>query len=198
MRPHSTLYVSSYYYICVLILLYMRPHTTIYVSSFYYICVLILLYMCPHTTIYESATGQLLCAAAWPRYRKDIRVACSRGQYTEKIYREARSAMLCPHATTSWSMLSHAVSSCYYFMFIHYMCPHTTMYVSSYSLCHGAASTRGGVADIQNRMLAKAEGRPPEVFFFHLFFPPFFFNFFCCQPIFRSRPYTFSVLPSSL
>ncbi len=30
----------------------MCPHTTIYVSSYYYICVLILLYMCPHTTIY--------------------------------------------------------------------------------------------------------------------------------------------------
>jgi hypothetical protein len=37
------LHVSSYYYICVLILLYMCPHTTIYVSSYYYICVLILL-----------------------------------------------------------------------------------------------------------------------------------------------------------
>ena len=34
--------VSSYYYMC--------PHTTMYVSSHYYICVLILLYMCPHTT----------------------------------------------------------------------------------------------------------------------------------------------------
>ena len=27
----------------------MCPHTAIYVSSFYYICVLILQYMCPHT-----------------------------------------------------------------------------------------------------------------------------------------------------
>jgi hypothetical protein len=74
MCPHTTIYVSSYYYICVLILLYMCPHmcphTTIYVSSYYYmcprttkqagpvdlptnenyICVLILLYMCPRTT----------------------------------------------------------------------------------------------------------------------------------------------------
>ena len=73
-----TEYVSSYYYICVLILLYMCPHTTICVSSYYYICVLILLhvssfyyvssyssyyYMCvlillcisPHTTIYLSS-----------------------------------------------------------------------------------------------------------------------------------------------
>ena len=33
--------VSSYYYICVLILLYMCPHTIIYMCSSYYICVLI-------------------------------------------------------------------------------------------------------------------------------------------------------------
>jgi hypothetical protein len=45
------MYVSSYYYVCVLILLYvssyyyMFPHTNMYVSSYYYICVLILLYM---------------------------------------------------------------------------------------------------------------------------------------------------------
>jgi cbb3-type cytochrome oxidase subunit 1 len=37
------LHVSSYYYLCVLILLHMCPHTTTYVSSYYYICVLILL-----------------------------------------------------------------------------------------------------------------------------------------------------------
>ncbi len=64
MCPHTTIYVSTYYYICVLILryvfsyYYMCPHarrvrgesrrsyyythTTIYVSSYYYICVLIL------------------------------------------------------------------------------------------------------------------------------------------------------------
>ena len=42
---------SSYYYICVIILLfvssyyYMCPHTPIYVSSYSYICVLILLYL---------------------------------------------------------------------------------------------------------------------------------------------------------
>jgi len=28
---------------------YMRPHPTVYVSSNYYICVLILLYLCPRT-----------------------------------------------------------------------------------------------------------------------------------------------------
>ena len=72
--------MSSYYYICVLILLYMCLHSTMYVSSYYYVCaaclvglvissvssnwyllyvsyiyVLILLYMCPHSTIYVSS-----------------------------------------------------------------------------------------------------------------------------------------------
>jgi hypothetical protein len=47
-RPHTSrdltsycIYVSSYYKICVRILLYMCPHTAIYVSAYCYICVLI-------------------------------------------------------------------------------------------------------------------------------------------------------------
>ncbi len=48
---HTPIYVSSYYCICVLILLYMYPHTTIHVSSYYYICVLIQLYMCLYVSI---------------------------------------------------------------------------------------------------------------------------------------------------
>ena len=47
MCPHATTYVSSFYRICVLRLLYMCPHTTTCVSSCYCICVLLLLYMCP-------------------------------------------------------------------------------------------------------------------------------------------------------
>jgi hypothetical protein len=38
------------------VLLYMCPHTAIYASSYYYICVLILLCMCPYSTIYVCAT----------------------------------------------------------------------------------------------------------------------------------------------
>ena len=53
MCPHTSIYVSSCYYICVLMLLYMCPHTSIYVSSYYYICVRMLLY--PHTTMYVSS-----------------------------------------------------------------------------------------------------------------------------------------------
>ncbi len=41
MRPHTTIYVSSYYYICVLIPAHMRPFTTTYAFVYYYICVLI-------------------------------------------------------------------------------------------------------------------------------------------------------------
>jgi hypothetical protein len=56
---HSAIYVYSYYYICVLILIYAYPHTTVCVlillclSSYYYMCphttlsVMILVYMCP-------------------------------------------------------------------------------------------------------------------------------------------------------
>ena len=39
-------YLSSYYYMC--------PHTTICVPSYYYMCILVLLYVCPHTTIQSS------------------------------------------------------------------------------------------------------------------------------------------------
>jgi hypothetical protein len=105
MCPHTTIYVSSYYCICVLIRTSLSapegPHsdqTTVYVSSYYYICVLILQYvssyycMCPHTTIYVS---------------------------------------LCPHQDSlersrfGRFMIRNQVS--YYY----YMC-HTTIYVSSY------------------------------------------------------------------
>ncbi len=56
MCPHTPIYVSSYHpavpvssycYICVLILLC--------VSSYCFICALIFLYMCPHTAIYVSS-----------------------------------------------------------------------------------------------------------------------------------------------
>ncbi len=41
------IHVSSYYYICVLILLHMCPHAATYVSSFYYyVSVCMLRYMC--------------------------------------------------------------------------------------------------------------------------------------------------------
>jgi hypothetical protein len=50
MCPHTTIYVSSYYYICVLILRYMCAEME--QPLMHQQCVLILLYMCPHTAIY--------------------------------------------------------------------------------------------------------------------------------------------------
>jgi hypothetical protein len=61
MCPHSTLCVSSFHFIYVLILLNVFsyccicPHTTIYVLAFYSECVLVSLYICPHTTKYVLA-----------------------------------------------------------------------------------------------------------------------------------------------
>ena len=71
----TIIYVSSYCYICVLILLYMCPHTaicvlillfacphtTIQVSSYYYICVRILLHMCPLSSYYYICVLILVC-----------------------------------------------------------------------------------------------------------------------------------------
>ena len=52
-RPHPAIGVSSYYYICVPILLYMCPHTAVYLASANcYIFVLILLYVCPDTAVH--------------------------------------------------------------------------------------------------------------------------------------------------
>jgi hypothetical protein len=63
-QASTAMYVSSYCYICVLILLicymssycYVCPHTAMCLASSYcYICVLILLYMCPHTATSVSS-----------------------------------------------------------------------------------------------------------------------------------------------
>jgi hypothetical protein len=101
---HNKWHVSSYCYmcvlilhmcphptICVLILLYRCPHTTIHVSSYCYVCVRILLYMCPHTA---------MC----------VRIL---------LY-------MCPHTAI-------CVSAYYYtcVLILLYMCPHTAIYVSS-------------------------------------------------------------------
>ena len=73
MCPHTTIYVSSYYSVCVFItscvliplylyaagiLLHMRAHTTIYVTSYYYTC--------PHTTIYVFSCVLMLVSRRHP------------------------------------------------------------------------------------------------------------------------------------
>jgi hypothetical protein len=53
----TTVYVSSYYYVCVRILPYITTESpTVLMASRWYVCVLILLYMCPpHTSMYVSS-----------------------------------------------------------------------------------------------------------------------------------------------
>jgi hypothetical protein len=60
MCPCTTIFLSAYYDVCVRILLYMCAHTTIYQSSCYYVCVLILLY----TTIYVCSY-YYICVLRW-------------------------------------------------------------------------------------------------------------------------------------
>ena len=137
MCPHATIYVSSCYYICVLILLYMCPHTTICVLILLYmcpqtsICVLILLNMCPHTTGRGRARFLLPCRPA----RASRRGVC-----------------MCVHAN---SLLPRCYVSSYYYvcvLILLYMClrttfpcprwrltrTHTSVCVSSYILLHVA------------------------------------------------------------
>jgi hypothetical protein len=138
MCPHATIRVSSYYvsscyYICVLMLLYMCPHTTIHVSSYYYICalihlcVLILLYMCPHTPIYVSSFYYICPHTIYmllyvSSYLSQLR--CSSVAAVSSYYCICVLILLfmCPH--------TYHTSMCV--LILLYMCPHTTICVSSY------------------------------------------------------------------
>jgi hypothetical protein len=56
--PYTAVFLSSYYCICVLILLYLcpqTPHTTTYVGP--RTTIYVQLYMCPHTTTYRPKLG---------------------------------------------------------------------------------------------------------------------------------------------
>ncbi len=99
-RPH-TIYVSSYYYICVLIYV-LYSQAAIHRASSYYICVLILLYLCPHTTIFVSS-GEYNGAIAQFRLVRD----------KEKIRYELMRSVL--------TLLYYVCD-----LILPYMCPHTT------------------------------------------------------------------------
>jgi hypothetical protein len=86
-------YVSSYYFICVLILLYILPQ------------LLMLLYMCPHTTIFEldarlsdMATNRGLCM-------------CPHSTICVLILLLCQFYIMCPHATMC--------PICTYILYIH-------------------------------------------------------------------------------
>jgi hypothetical protein len=103
MCPHTTLCVSAYYYLCVLIPLYMCPHTTLYVSSFYYICVLILLCMCLHTTIHVAAYHYMFVCLHTNIYIC-VLIQRAASQFTAallRLYYCFTNIYMCPHTARS-------------------------------------------------------------------------------------------------
>jgi hypothetical protein len=152
MCPHTTtlhilMYVSSYSYHYLHILMYMCPHTIYvssycYMSSYYYISVRILLYlcprtttlhilmyMCPHNTIYVSS----YC------YMCPHTNACVSSYYYICVLILLH---MCPHPCVSFLRLLYRLcTSSYYYIRPHnaaihvssncYQSPHTTIHVSS-------------------------------------------------------------------
>jgi hypothetical protein len=114
MCPHTTLYVSAYYYICVRILLYVP---SCYVSLDYYICVLMLLRMCPHTTIYASAYYYMCPHTAM----------CPHTNIHVSSY-----ILLCMSIYVSAYYNVCVLISYVCVLILLHMCPHTTIYMSSY------------------------------------------------------------------
>jgi hypothetical protein len=129
--PHTTKYVSAYYYTCVLIPVYVSsalresprlhsratlinicPHTTACVSSYcHHICAL-----SPHTaTIYVSSSLRE-SPLGFTRALKPV--VCGH------IYSSMRILYMCPHTTKSSRLHSRAS-----LRILLYMCPHTTQYV---------------------------------------------------------------------
>ena len=172
MCPHTTTCVSSYYYVSLLLVF--CPHTTtcvlilLHVSSYYYICVLVLLplfcrqlihadlpfllymcpHMCPHTTTYVSSYYYIRVLILLPLfYRQLIHAAphsllymCPHTTTTMfcytcvlRIYHwQHTRLLLCyvyycriPHTTTVESLLLYASS--YYYDILLYMCLHISV-----------------------------------------------------------------------
>ena len=158
--PQAAIYVSSCYYICVLIL--------IYVSSYYYvcphstICVLMLLHMSPHTTIYMSSYCDICVLILLSTRRRRV---CSPTLLSPRYYLLSTTyyyllatticspTLLSPLATI-YSLLAGGAAArqpnIYDLMLLH-MSPHTTIHMSSYcdtcvrillSLLAGCAAAR--------------------------------------------------------
>jgi hypothetical protein len=112
MCPHTPTYVSSYCYICVLILLYICPHTAMYVSSYCYMCVLILLYVSSYSYIcvltYADVCWRMLASAAgaeWERYCSVCVWGVCAGTHADVCWRMLTYADVC------WRMLTYAMDS---------------------------------------------------------------------------------------
>ena len=127
--PHTTAFMSSYYYMCVLMLLY--------VSSCYYICVLIPLYV--SSSYYICVLLPYICAPPLPPRSSGIHVSSSSCIFLSSYY---CTCVLILHACAlpppPRSLLRHTyVSSfsCISVLILLHMCPHTTC------VCRTASST---------------------------------------------------------
>ncbi len=143
--------MTSYCYICVLILLHMCPHTATYVSSYCYICALILLHMC--LILLHMYARTATCVSSYCYICVLICYIC----VLMLLYMCPHTAIyvssycyMCPHAATCILILLYVcphtavyVSSCCYkcvlncyicVLILLYMRPHAATYVSSY--CH--------------------------------------------------------------
>jgi hypothetical protein len=129
MCPH-TIYVSSYYYICVLILLYIyRLHTAVYVSSYSYISsVCILVYMCPHTTTTIHVSSYYYICVRRQQCKRES------GKVSKTCLWNFRRTGVCPLAK-----LVSGRNICVRMLL--YMRPHTTVYVSSYYYIYVSSHT---------------------------------------------------------
>ena len=132
MCPHPTIYVSSYYYKRVFLILYIFSHTTIYVPSYYN--------MCPHPTAYVTY-ADTYADVCWRMLRQ------YRWIYVSSYYN------MCPHPTAyvtyadtytdvCWRMLTYATSVCVYIcvlilqfvLILFHMCSHTTICVLMHAI----------------------------------------------------------------
>ncbi len=106
MCPHPAIYVSSYCYVCVLILLCMCPHTAMYVSAcpessryscVCYVCVRILLCVCPLATICVSACSETITISLSLSLSRSLRAAGTAVYAVCAIYVSSILLYMCPH-----------------------------------------------------------------------------------------------------
>jgi hypothetical protein len=132
MCPHTTtcvlilLYGSLYHYICFLILLYMCPHTTIYVSAFYYVCVCVLMLL-----YYMSLSLSLSLSHTHTHTKAPLVITHQHPIYSVLML---LYVVVCRARPYKFPHTTIHVSSYYYIcvLILLCMCPHTTIYVSPY------------------------------------------------------------------
>jgi len=122
-----------------LILLYMCPHTTVHVSSYYYICVLILQNECPHTATHWSPLAYYtICALIM---LKCVHIL----QHAESYWqREGGTALIplytCPHTNICVVILLHVSSYYSKCALIMLECVHILQHAVSYWQREGGAA----------------------------------------------------------